>query len=122
LALEVLVAAPLSRRRRPVAQLADERRHPFMVALEALARGIDAALKTVHHQPQQSVLSPQDGQRQTACMRNISAPQRSHMTFSEPGSGVLGAEAGRRGVGLVGSGIWGDYSETWGVWPRRAYG
>jgi hypothetical protein len=29
------------------------------------------------HQPQQSVLYPQAGQRQTACIRNISWPHRS---------------------------------------------
>ncbi len=34
------------------------------------------------YQPQQSVLKRQDGQRQTACMRYISAPQRSHVIDS----------------------------------------
>jgi protein-L-isoaspartate(D-aspartate) O-methyltransferase len=33
------------------------------------------------YQPQQSVLKPHAGQRQTACMRYISAPQRSHNVF-----------------------------------------
>jgi len=37
------------------------------------------------HQPQQSVLKPQAGQRQTACMRNISAPHRSHSILSISG-------------------------------------
>jgi hypothetical protein len=32
---------------------------------------------SIVYQPQQSVLKPQDGQRQTACIRNMSAPQRS---------------------------------------------
>jgi hypothetical protein len=35
------------------------------------------------YQPQQSVLNPQAGHRQTACMRNISAPQRSHSILPE---------------------------------------
>jgi hypothetical protein len=34
------------------------------------------------YQPQQSVLYPQEGQRQTACMRNISVLQRSQSTLS----------------------------------------
>jgi len=34
------------------------------------------------YQPQQSVLNPQLGHRQTACMRNISVPHRSHATAS----------------------------------------
>jgi len=35
------------------------------------------------YQPQQSVLYPQFGHRQTACIRNISAwPQRSQITLS----------------------------------------
>jgi hypothetical protein len=34
------------------------------------------------YQPQQSVLKPQAGQRQTACMRYISAPHRSHGILS----------------------------------------
>jgi hypothetical protein len=39
-------------------------------------------MKPVHYQPQQSVLKRQAGQRQTACMRYISAPQRSHFIAS----------------------------------------
>jgi hypothetical protein len=34
------------------------------------------------YQPQQSVLKRQPGQRQTACIRYISAPHRSHSIFS----------------------------------------
>ena len=34
------------------------------------------------YHPQQSVLKPQAGQRQTACMRYISAPHRSHGILS----------------------------------------
>jgi hypothetical protein len=43
------------------------------------------------YQPQQSVLNPQLGQRQTACMRNISAVQRSHSTLSVAGVALWGA-------------------------------
>jgi hypothetical protein len=41
-------------------------------------------METFHHHPQQSVLNRQDGQRQTACMRYISAPHRSHFIASSP--------------------------------------
>jgi hypothetical protein len=34
------------------------------------------------YHPQQSVLKPQAGQRQTACIRYISAPHRSHGILS----------------------------------------
>jgi protein-L-isoaspartate(D-aspartate) O-methyltransferase len=71
------------------------------------------------HQPQQSVLNLHMGHRQTACMRNISAPQRSHKTLLFPvraqaGGVVDGFErngCGRRfcGTGVVGSGIGMDY-------------
>ena len=36
----------------------------------------------VSHHPQQSVLNPQAGHRQTACILNISSPQRSQCTAS----------------------------------------
>ncbi len=51
------------------------------------------------HQPQQSVLKPQAGQRQTACIRNISAPQRSQSTLS-----ASAAELSIRRHGLAGGG------------------
>jgi protein-L-isoaspartate(D-aspartate) O-methyltransferase len=41
------------------------------------------------HHPQQSVLQPQDGQRQTACMRYISAPQRSQSVLASLLGGVV---------------------------------
>jgi hypothetical protein len=46
------------------------------------------------YQPQQSVLNPQLGQRQTACMRNISVPQRSHATASDAFFGAGGWTGG----------------------------
>ena len=56
------------------------------------------------HQPQQSVLKPHDEQRHTACMRYISALQRSHSILSSPG-GVEG-EPGPDGIfnGVIGRG------------------
>ena len=40
------------------------------------------------YHPQQSVLKPQAGQRQTACIRYISTPQRSHGIVSSAFAGV----------------------------------
>jgi hypothetical protein len=37
------------------------------------------------YHPRQSVLEPQAGQRQTACMRDLSAPQRSPDNLSASG-------------------------------------
>ena len=54
------------------------------------------------YHPQQSVLKPQAGQRQTACMRYISAPQRSQGILSSYAavvvvlSGVMGLTGGVR--------------------------
>jgi len=43
-------------------------------------------------------LKPQEGQRQTACIRYISAaPQRSQTIGSSTGCGALSAESGRTG-------------------------
>ena len=79
------------------------------------------SVDTFHH-PQQSVLNRQSGHRQTACMRNISAPHRSQRTFSdapldaargdtppgarpqpgsEEGAGRLGAAAVLLGSGIA---------------------
>ena len=44
------------------------------------------------YQPQQSVLKPHAGQRQTACMRYISAPQRSHNVLISPAGVVVSAD------------------------------
>jgi len=61
-------------------------------------------MASIRHHPQQSVLKPHDAQRQTACMRYISAPHRSHSILSTFGelrpalSGVMG-RAGGGGVG-----------------------
>ena len=54
------------------------------------------------HHPQQSVLNPQAGQRQTACMRYISVPQRSHSVLASvlgvAAGAVMSAETGRAGA------------------------
>ena len=43
---------------------------------------LHSVTQTCPHHPQQSVLNPHAGHRQTACIRNISAPQRSQYTAS----------------------------------------
>jgi hypothetical protein len=43
------------------------------IGSESRLAGVDVRLEYLHYQPQQSVLNPQFGQRQTACMRYISA-------------------------------------------------
>lgn len=50
------------------------------------------------YQPQQSVLKRQAGQRQTACMRYISAPQRSHFIASSLDAGGAALKAETTGV------------------------
>ena len=55
------------------------------------------------YHPQQSVLNPHPGQRQTACIRYISALHRSHSVLTSPAgavfradfSGVIGRATGR---------------------------
>ncbi len=49
------------------------------------------------YQPQQSVLKPQAEQRQTACIRYISALHRSHSILSSLAGAVLIVEIGRTG-------------------------
>ena len=65
-------AAPRISRRRPrarapFAQLGDELLHAIAVGLEDRVGRVDVRVEDYH--PQQSVLKPQAGQRQTACMR-----------------------------------------------------
>ena len=58
------------------------------------------------YQPQQSVLKRHAGHRQTACILNISAPHRSQMTLSAPGSGrFAGWRLSASGSGFPGSGM-----------------
>jgi len=55
-------------------------------------------------------LKPQEEQRQTACMRYLSAPHRSHSIFGSAGGVTLTGDTGRcGGRGGVGSDIGGDY-------------
>ena len=97
MALQVLFAAAQPRRRDSLAQLAHETVHARAVGAEFIGGRIDVRPEDVHHQPQQSVLKPQRGQRQTACMRNISALHRSQ---------------------IVGLGAWGLGLRDWGVGPK----
>jgi hypothetical protein len=53
--------------------------------MKQVAVCVDATVEDIHvlaYHPQQSVLKPHAGQRHTACIRNISTPQRSHRTLS----------------------------------------
>ena len=96
---------------RRVAILCDQRGHAIPVADEGVAAGADLGLEDVHrdsggggYQPQQSVLKRHCGQRHTACMRYISAPQRSHTAgsstagagraWSADSTGVIGGNGG----------------------------
>ena len=66
------------------------------------------------YQPQQSVLNPQVGQRQTACIRYISAPQRSQRTLSGWGARLVGIGDGIS-EGLRVSGMRGIIRQTRGI-------
>jgi hypothetical protein len=59
-----------------------------------------ASVTAAGHHPQQSVLKPQAGHLHTACIRYISAPQRSHTVFSTWRSTVTLSDVIGRGVGL----------------------
>jgi len=97
---DVLRTAALARGAQTLAQLGDELLHAVTIALKGRVGGIDVRVEDYH--PQQSVLNPQAGQRQTACMRYISAPQRSHSVWASvrgvAAGAVLSAEAGLTGV------------------------
>jgi hypothetical protein len=88
--LDVLRAAALARAAQPIAQLGDELLHAVTVGVENRIGRVDVRLENYH--PQQSILKPQAGQRQTACMRYISAPQRSHSVLVSPAGGVSSAD------------------------------
>ena len=51
------------------------------------------------YQPQQSVLKRQLGQRQTACIRYISAPHRSHRVVS--GAAAGGDDCNAETIGVI---------------------
>jgi hypothetical protein len=70
------------------------------------------------YQPQQSVLKPQAGQRQTACIRYIASPHRSQSTLSAFWLGaesLRGEEGWMAGVGAMGSDMGKDYLRLEGV-------
>src|SRR5213083_2489469 len=103
---KIFRAAALTDLLDPPAMFCDEGLHPVTIRAKLRAGGIDVRVETLHYQPQQSVLNRQDGQRQTACMRYISAPQRSHFIASSLGADgeVFNADSTgvtiRRGTGL----------------------
>jgi hypothetical protein len=55
------------------------------------------------YHPQQSVLKPHAGHRQTACIRYISVPHRSHSVFSSDGRVVITGDTS--GFGASGGGM-----------------
>src|SRR6185295_10004427 len=69
--------------------LGDELAETIAIGYEDGIRRVDSRLEDVHHHPQQSVLNPHAGHRQTACMRYISTPQRSHSILSVSEACVL---------------------------------
>jgi hypothetical protein len=84
--------------------LADERQHAIAVGAVGVAGCVDVRVKAIHYQPQQSVLKRQDGQRHTACMRYMSAPQRSHFMASSAAGGIA-PRADTTGVTIN---LWGE--------------
>jgi hypothetical protein len=83
----VALTSTLASRGGALAQGLHEPFHVCLIGLEELRGGIDVGLDCIHHHPQQSVLKRQTGHRHTACIRNISAPHRSHKTLSDAGCG-----------------------------------
>src|SRR5213083_1707753 len=96
---------PCAGARQPFAQVGDELLHPVAIRAKGRVRRIDVRVEDYH--PQQSVLKPQAGQRQTACIRYISVlPQRSHTILSSAGGETPGVDSRRTGGrGGVGSAI-----------------
>ncbi len=90
MALDVLGAAAVARAAQPLAQLGDQLLPCAHGWLENGIGRVDVSLERYH--PQQSVLNPQAGQRQTACMRYISPPQRSQSVLVSPAGGALSAD------------------------------
>jgi len=76
--------------------------HPLAIGFERRVGGIDVGFD---YHPQQSVLKPHAGHRQTACIRYISFPQRSQSVFSSAGRVVMTGDTsglGGRGGGASG--------------------
>jgi len=98
--LQVFRSSAFANACKPLSILGDERRHSPMVGFVRVGRAVNVALEPVHHQPQQSVLNRQAGQRQTACMRYISTPQRSQVILSS--AGAMGVRDGAARMGVTG--------------------
>ena len=99
---EILGATALAHLLEARAVVLHERLHSVVIRAELRAGDVDVRMEAIHYQPQQSVLKRQEGHRQTACMRYISAPQRSHFIASsfDAAGGALSAET----IGLTTSG------------------
>jgi len=95
-------------------------RHAIAVSSKNPICGVDVCVEDNHgcvspetsHQPQQSVLNPQAGQRHTACIRYIAAPQRSHSVFSSVGGATFTGEIGRAGGRC---GVWSDMASDYRI-------
>ena len=111
--LDVLGAAAVARAAQPFAQLGDQLLPCARDWLESADRRGRCESRASTSRSSR-VLKPQAGQRQTACMRYISAPQRSQSILVSPAGGVLSADLsgviGRAtGSGRVGVGHAGNY-------------
>src|SRR5690349_23474855 len=106
MALEVLRAAAVASANGARTQISHQMLHPIAILLKRRVVRIDVSVEgehgsarssrptTIYH-PQQSVLKPQSGHRHTACMRYISAPQRSQSIWSGRGGSAFNGESGR---------------------------
>src|SRR5688500_1564479 len=93
--LEILRASALPAYREPVVQLLHQPGQVLAVRLKFRGVGSNLALNPVQtiYQPQQSVLKPHAGQRQTACMRYISALAHRSQIIASSRQGVAFAPA-----------------------------
>ena len=57
-------------------------------------------------------MNPQAGQRHTACIRYMAAPQRSHSVFSSVGGATFTGEIGRAGGRC---GVWSDMASDYRI-------
>src|SRR5687768_3109402 len=105
MARDIFDAATLASLLHPRAVLVDERLHALAVGAVILAIDIEVRLKAIHYQPQQSLLKRHDGQRHTACMRYMPAPQRSHCITSSAGAGAAAPRIDTTGVTIT---LWGE--------------
>ncbi len=109
---QILRAAALAYLLDAPAILVNERLHAVTIGAELRAADVDVRVETFHYHPQQSVLNRQEGQRQTACMRYMSAPQRSHFIASAAGDAGAAWSADTIGVTIRRGTGFGEGSST----------